>query len=312
MVRIASAWFAALLAALVCIAAPVAYAQGKPGVSSNAVRSAVGVWEGTVTFHDGGDSATTNWTLNGDGTFMAGDGIGGTWSQSGASVVLQYNTDAAAVYSGTIDGDQVYGTFRNRFNRTGSFAWTAAAGVGGGYVGSWAGTMQWASGIGGTVIWTLNADGTFSSNDGFSGTWSPTADGVQMRYISPNAPVLTGTRNGNSVSGSATNVHGDRGAFSMSMQGAAAVSPLAGAWRGTINWPGNDGPVDVTWTLYADGTMQTNFNERGTWTQNGADIEMRYQSNTNFQTLRGRLQGGTITGSADDNAGDPGRFQMSR
>jgi hypothetical protein len=309
MVRSVSAWLAAVfVAALVFVGAPEAYAQGKPGVDMASARSAVGLWEGTVTFHDG-DSATTNWTLNGDGTFMAGDGIGGHWTQDGANVVLQYNTDAAAVYIGTISGNRLSGTFRNRFNRTGSFSWTAASG-GGGYVGSWVGSMQWASGIGGQVIWTINADGTFSSNDGYSGTWRETPQGVTMVYQSPNAPTMVGTRRGDSVSGTATNVHGDTGTFSMSMS-SAPISSLAGAWSGTIRWPGDDA-VPVVWTLNADGTMFTNFNEHGTWTQNGADVEMRYQSNTNFQTMRGRLQGGTISGSADDNAGDPGTFQMSR
>lgn len=85
--------------------------------------SALGVWRGVVEFADGG-SANSSWTLYSDGTFLAADGLGGSWSQSGSTVVLRYNTAAAAVYTGTITGDRVAGTFRNADDRTGTFSWT--------------------------------------------------------------------------------------------------------------------------------------------------------------------------------------------
>lgn len=172
------------------------------------------------------------------------------------------------------------------------------------FIGRWTGATDWD----GTKFdssggwWQFNSDGSFTDNNGETGSWSASGGAMQFQYGGGGHSVYSGRLIGENFIGTMTNgeIHG---VFSFhresGQQSAPSGAGVVGGWR--FEFTDN---THEDWQFYNDGTATGPTGsdgapqERGTWRMSGdrMDVEFRHVTSGAVASMSLTLRGGQLSG----------------
>jgi hypothetical protein len=158
--------------------------------------------------------------------------------------------------------------------------------------GTWAFQYDWGcDGSSRTMIWDINADHTYTTNENEHGTW--VVDGNQFIATYSNGTVYTGTLSGNrnGMEGTMRTTGGSTGCWSANRGDVYVL----GSWTFQYDWGCDGGPRAMVWDINSDGTYTTSEGHHGTWRLNGSRFIATYSVGTVYTgTVSGDEMEGTM------------------
>ena len=172
-------------------------------------------------------------------------------------------------------------------------------------VGEWEIDYDWnCDGSSNTATITFAADGTFTTSDGYSGTWTQNGDQVQWVYDS--GTTYDGTISGDTMSGTMVSYSGLTGCWGATRN---TGNSIVGDWTLNYDWNCDGSSNTATITFAADGTFTTSGGGSGTWTQNGDQVQWVYDNGTTYD---GTISGDTMSGTMVGYTGSTGCWDATR